>query len=280
MSHRFVQKTIHRIVIGINNQIELVFIALSFYSRIPVPNWLHYSPQKLKDCGAYFPFVGLVLCVLYISSLTGLLWLFNPEIAVALSIALLIWMTGSFHEDGFADFCDGFGGGYQKEQILTIMVDSRIGTYGAVGLVMSLLLRFLAILHLVELNAMTELATYLLVGFSFSRFMAYSYTLDLEYVRIAVQDSITKNKSSFMTQQNNKVKALLHAGLFGITPLLLLSWQQALAVITSIVVIRMLFGRYLVAKIGGYTGDCLGAAQQIFELTIYLVLGAQLWSYI
>jgi len=270
---------------AIKNQLELVFIALSFYSRLPVPKWLEYSPQKLKDCGAYLPLVGAVLCLIYTASLYGLLALFSPEIAVALSLALLIWLTGSFHEDGFADFCDGFGGGYQKEQILTIMVDSRIGTYGAVGLVLSLLLRYLTVAHLVALNGIVELASYLLVAFTFSRFMAYSYILDLEYVRIATQDAITKNKSSFMTQKNNRMRTLLHAALFGVTPLLLLSWEQALTIICVLLVIRTLFGRYLVSKIGGYTGDCLGAAQQIFELSIYLILGAQfggalVWSYI
>jgi len=275
----------HVVIQALKKQLELVFIALSFYSRLPVPRWLEYSPQKLKDCGAYFPFVGVVLCLLYSSSLYLLLGIFSADIAVALSIALLIWLTGSFHEDGFADFCDGFGGGYQKEQILTIMVDSRIGTYGAVGLVMSLLLRYLAVLQLVELNDIGTLSSYLLVAFTFSRFMAYSYTLDLEYVRIVAQDAITKNKSSFMTQNTNRARALLHAAVFGVTPLLLLTWQQALTIICVILVVRTLFGRYLVAKIGGYTGDCLGAAQQIFELTIYLILGAQVggavvWSYI
>lgn len=279
MSQSVHKNVVQRMVNLSKKQIELLFIALSFYSRLPVPSGLDYSPIKLKRCGVYFPFVGLLLATLCIGSLYLFLLIFSDEIAVALSIALLVWLTGSFHEDGFADFCDGFGGGYQKEQILTIMVDSRIGTYGAVGLLLNLLLRYLALVNIVQTHRFIDLSIYLLVAFSFSRFMAYSYTFDHEYVRISSQDTVTKNKSAFMKQKANKLKDFVHAAVLGMAPLLLLPWPQALTIIGILMLIRFVFGRYLVSKIGGYTGDCLGAAQQIFEVSIYLILGTQLWNY-
>lgn len=262
----------------VNRQLELLFIAISFYSRLPVPKKLDYSQAKLKACGVYFPLVGAILAVLFLAWFYLLSLLFSSHISIALAMALLLWVTGAFHEDGFADFCDGFGGGYGKEQILNIMLDSRIGTYGAVGLVMVLLLRFLALGQLLEHRSLSSFCIVVVVAFTFSRFLAYSYTLFLPYARIASQDELTQYKAAFMQEKVKTLPSLFHAGLFALIPLLFLPLLQVCSVIFISLIIWIVYGRYLKEKIAGYTGDCLGAVQQIFELSIYLILGLNLWS--
>src|SRR6478609_3085615 len=123
-------------------ELHIFFTALLFYTRIPCPKNIDHNPDYLHKASRYFPLVGwivgaLTFIIYYLSS-----FLFPSQIAIVLSIIAGILITGAFHEDGFADVCDGFGGGWTKEKILTIMKDSAIGAYGAIGLVLLFLLKF------------------------------------------------------------------------------------------------------------------------------------------
>jgi len=113
------------------HQLRLFFVALQFFTRMPVPRWVGFDPQWLSQASRYFPAVGLVVgafaALAY--ALASALW--PPIVAVLLSTSTTIWLTGAFHEDGFADTCDGLGGGMTRERVLEIMKDSRIGAYGA-----------------------------------------------------------------------------------------------------------------------------------------------------
>ena len=149
-------------------ELHLFFTALSFFTRIPCPKWVKYDPAYLQKSSTYFPLVGIIVgafgaVVFYVSNL-----LFNTEIALLLSMASTIFVTAGFHEDGFADVCDGFGGGWTKEKILMIMKDSRLGTYGVSGLIIILAIKFAA------LHAMTptRITMMLIASHALSRFMA------------------------------------------------------------------------------------------------------------
>ena len=116
-------------------------VAQQFLTRLPTPGWVDYEPGGLARSARYFPLVGLV-----VGALSALIWLiFAPilpaSLAAGLAIAVMILATGALHEDGFADCCDGLGGGANQERALEIMRDSRIGAYGAIGLVMVIGLR-------------------------------------------------------------------------------------------------------------------------------------------
>ena len=130
-------------------ELHIFFTTLMFYTRIPCPKNIDHNPEYLNKATRYFPIVGWIVggisfAVYYLSSIV-----FSQEIAIILSMIGGILTTGAFHEDGFADVCDGFGGGWTKEKILMIMKDSAIGAYGAIGLVLLFLLKFQSLNQLI-----------------------------------------------------------------------------------------------------------------------------------
>ena len=133
----------------VKNELRYFLLAIGFFTRIPVPNFADFQEAELNNSAKYFPFVGIIVGLsgalsFYLASLV-----FPQALAVIISMATTIYLTGAFHEDGLADSADGMGGGWQREQILTIMQDSRLGTYGAVALFLVLFAKFqvLNLLH-------------------------------------------------------------------------------------------------------------------------------------
>ena len=120
------------------HELRLFFIALQFLTRVPVPAWVGFEPMWLNQSARYFPLVGS--CVGLVGA--GVLWasslVFPPAVGVGLSMAATLVMTGGFHEDGLADTFDALGGAVSRERALEIMKDSRIGSYGALALVVVL----------------------------------------------------------------------------------------------------------------------------------------------
>jgi adenosylcobinamide-GDP ribazoletransferase len=182
-----------------------------------------------------------------------------------------LMLTGAFHEDGLADTADGFGGGWSAVQKLTIMKDSRLGTYGASALCMSLMLKYQSLVMLAEVSVRTAVVS-LLFAHVISRVLAVSIIPSLDYVQLE-NDSKTKPVA----------KSLAGSSIF---PLLLssvlVSWLfvyyldinifYGLGFLSLVWLVRLLFIAFTKKQIGGYTGDVLGAAQQIFELTTYLFI--------
>jgi len=241
-------------------QLILFFTALMFFTRLPCPKDLPYSSDLLNKASRYFPAVGLV--VGGIAALTYILahLILPHEIAVLLSMMSSIWVTGAFHEDGFADMCDGFGGGWTQDRILEIMKDSRLGTFGAVGIGLVLTLKYLCLIHL----SPDTVPIILLVGHSLSRFVTLSFLVTHNYVQADLQ---SKAKPLATKLSYNE---LFFAGFFIILPLLFLpAWYYSLLVI-PLFIIKKLLGRFFQQWIGGYTGDCLGATQQVTEVIFYL----------
>lgn len=236
-----------------------------FLTRIPVPRTLPYSPELLNASARYFPLVGLLVGAA--ASLVYLLavFLWTPALALLLSMAATLLLTGAFHEDGLADTCDGFGGGRERSRVLAIMKDSRIGTYGTVGLGLALAIKFVA---LESLDSAGVVVPALLVAHAWSRLLSTSYLVDLAYAR---DDDSAKSKP-LATQMGNPA---LRFAILSVVPLiLLLSLWQVICVAAVLLLWRAWFGYRMKQRLGGYTGDCLGAAQQVAEILVYLVLAA------
>ncbi len=245
----------------------LFLTALAFLTRIPIPASTPYSAAHMNAAARYFPLVGMLIggsgAAVYF--LAAQIW--PAGIAIALSMIATILLTGCFHEDGFADSCDAFGGGWRREQVLSIMKDSRIGTYAAVGLIGLLGTKFLALNHL---SQPLQIVAALIVGHGWSRLVAISYLFDHEYVRF--DDSSKIKPMATQLSRNN----LLIAGLSTAPLVLLVPLTTTLSIALALLLWRWWFGRYMRRRIGGYTGDCLGCAQQVGEVLIYLAIGAQM----
>jgi adenosylcobinamide-GDP ribazoletransferase len=262
-------------------ELHIFFTALMFYTRIPCPKNIDHNPDYLNKASRYFPLIGWIVGgISFIFYYIGAV-LFTNEIAVILSIIAGILTTGAFHEDGFADVCDGFGGGWTKEKILLIMKDSAIGAYGAIGVVLLLVLKLLALSELVQIILLTthySLLTFFLIFFSahsISRLSAISIVFTHQYSR---EDASSKSKP---IAQNFTWKEVVGAFFFGLLPLVILSffqWQLLLALI-PVFIARFFLARYFQKWIDGYTGDCLGATQQVCEVIFYLsIIG--IWKFI
>jgi len=243
-------------------EIRVFFTALMFFTRIPCPKWVDHSEEYLNKASKYFPVIGII-----IGSVSAFIyWLFQlifpVEIALILSMISSVIITGAFHEDGFADVCDGFGGGWTKEKILLIMKDSRLGTFGVIGLGLILLLKW-SVLKYFPVNT---LMIALVSGHAISRLNAVSLIFTDDYAR---DDDTSKSKPLATKMSPGE---LIFAMLFGIVPLILFANVYVLLVLVPLLFVRWYFSRYFKKWIGGYTGDCLGAVQQVSEIVFYLSL--------
>src|SRR3989338_8985606 len=126
-------------------EFQIFLTAIMFYTRIPVPRWVDHSQEYLNESTRYFPLMGWIVGSWAAMAFYAAHFVFPLTVSVLLSMIASILITGAFHEDGFADMCDGFGGGGDKMQVLEIMKDSRIGTYGALGLMLMVVLKFIVL---------------------------------------------------------------------------------------------------------------------------------------
>lgn len=252
----------------LHHQLRLFLTALMFYTRIPVPKWVGYSDEQLNKSSIYFPFIGWIVGGVTALVFWGSAFLFSHYVALVLSMIVSILLTGAFHEDGFADVCDGFGGGWTKLKILEIMKDSRIGAYGMIGMALILLLKYTALLTLFEFMAASALNSFwiiFLIGHSLSRFTALTFVYTHEYAR---EDLSSKVKP--IAKQLSATEIII-SSIFGFLPIFLFSpWAVGALVIAPLFALKLYLGYYFKKWIGGYTGDCLGATQQLSEIIIYL----------
>lgn len=248
----------------IRQELDIFLTALMFFTRIPVPTWANYTykPEYLQESSRYFPLTGWIVGGVAAVAFVGADMVLPTTVAVLLSMVVSVFLTGAFHEDGFADMCDGFGGGVTKEKVLIIMKDSRLGTYGTIGLGMMLALKAVSSWEIAAYDY-SLFPLVLLVAHSVSRLCAGSVLYTHEYVR---EDATSKAKP-LSTQMSQRSLAV--AALFGLLPLGLL-YPFFWLLLLPVGVVRWGLARYFVRRIGGYTGDCLGAMQQVCEVMVYL----------
>ncbi len=250
-------------------ELQIFLTAMMFFTRIPCPKWVDHSAYYLEKSAKYFSLVGIIVgtigaLIFYSTSL------FLPvETALLLSVISTIYTTGAFHEDGFADVCDGFGGGWTKEKILLIMKDSRLGTYGVTGLILILAVKFAALnalpTHIIPLTIIS--------GHSVSRFIATTLIYTHAYVR-DTNDSKAKPAAKSIT-----VNMVITSGIFGILPLFLFGTPFIFLTLIPCYLAKMYLGGKFKKWIGGQTGDCAGAVQQLTEVMFYISV-IVLWKYI
>ncbi len=244
----------------IKQQFNLLFLALGFFSRIPMPAWVSYSPERLNRASRYFTLVGWLLGALVALAFVAANSFLSQPVSLWLAMLFSLMLTGAFHEDGLADSADGLGGGFTRDKKLAIMKDSRIGTYGASALVMALLGKFLL------LSECADIPWALLIGYSLSRALSGSLIFDMAYVS---DSDASKSKPLANNQSRTDLLVLLACAL---PAFLVLPPVTGLSLLAACIALRVLAKRYLQQQLGGYTGDTLGAVQQLAELLVYLVL--------
>lgn len=242
------------------------FTALMFFTRIPVPGSIPYSKELLNKALRFFPLVGGIVGGIG----AGILWLgmliFPFPLALLLSMVVTIFITGAFHEDGFADFCDGYGGGITKERILEIMKDSRLGTYGTIGLIGILSVKFATLIQIASPHIFLILVT----SHIFSRFIPVVLVYTTPYIR---EDALSKAKP--IGNQTTTISVII-AMVTAIIPLVFINWKIVVGLVLISTMVLLLFRAYIMKRTGGYSGDVLGALQQLVEVAIYMVVLALL----
>jgi adenosylcobinamide-GDP ribazoletransferase len=246
----------------------LFLVAVQFLTRLPVPHLDGFQASWMSQSARFFPLVGALVGLIGV----GVWWLgsmcFPPVVAVGLMMGASLLLTGAFHEDGFADVCDGFGGGRTRDAVLSIMRDSRIGAYGAIGIAMMLGLKWSILVS----HPQATFAAIVIGAHTASRWCAMGLIWRLRYVRT---EAVGKSKPF---ADNLGAADWWLSGALGALALLPAFWlvdpaarpRLALALLTALAFSAagtLLAGAYFKTRIGGYTGDCLGAAQQLAELS-------------
>jgi adenosylcobinamide-GDP ribazoletransferase len=234
--------------------------SLRFFTRIRVPDRIPHSAELSNHAGRYFPAIGLIVGLICAVTFGIAMMVFPQGVSISLAMATGIFVTGAFHEDGLSDMTDGFGGGWEKARILEIMKDSRVGNYGVIAIVLTLLIKFTC---LSTMNA-AWVPVLLITGHAFSRYCALLIMVGMDYIR---EDAQSKSKPLATKMPGN---ALVVASAFGLLPLLWLPLNALVISVTAALLMTIWIGRKLQKWLGGYTGDCLGAVQQLSELAFYL----------
>ena len=250
-------------------------LALQFFTRIPITGrlatWVGFSPAMLRESAAYFPVVGAVVALVAVGALllslqllgaTGVLVFF----AVLASTAATMWCTGGFHEDGLADVADGLGGHVNPARAIEIMKDSRIGAYAALTLLCVVAAKIMLLGYLAS-HGWVLAALALWIAHIGSRYA----TLWLIRALPHVGDTATSKSKPLADQISTP--ALMLATVWSLLLLApagwALGWQASLMALVTAAAVTTHLGRWFERRIGGFTGDCLGANQQLCELAVY-----------
>ena len=244
-------------------QLNIFLAAVMFLTRLPVGRFHVFREEEVASSTIYFPIVGALI------GLAGGLALLTSAalpafVAVLISMLVTVCLTGGLHEDGLADSADGLIGGQDPQRRLEIMKDSRIGAYGALALWFSLTAKLILVQSLLAVSLVTAISASV-TAHCLGRTAAVALLTCLPYARIEYSKS-----SNF----GNKVtfRQLTLVLIFAIVLSLLLLRLQGVFCLTAALAVTFVCGLYFKDKIGGITGDCLGAANQLVELSAYLSL--------
>ena len=246
----------------LRDEVRLMAVALQYFTRLPVPAFDAFDVRWLSESVRWFPLAGLVVGAIAAGVLWGSAHVFVWPVACLCAVAASLIATGAFHEDGLADTFDALGGHVPRARALEIMRDSRIGTYGAAALAISLLLRWQV---LVAMPSPIALA-WLLSVHPAARAGAAVLMASLPYVRL---DDDAKAKP--VAQPMSWAHAACTVAI-GLIPALVLAawrphwWPWLLASTLALVLVHVACRRWFARRLGGYTGDALGATEQLGEI--------------
>jgi adenosylcobinamide-GDP ribazoletransferase len=250
-------------------QWKIFCASLLFFSRIPARLREEQVDEYFRHSIRYLPLVGIIISSLAAAVMYLVLQLLSLELAIIAYFVTSALLTGGLHEDGFADSCDGFGGGWNKEQVLSIMKDSRVGTYGVLGLIFLFFTKFFLLIEI----PVAFLPLSLISAAALSRAVTVLAAYKLEYA------TLQNAKSSSVSQFT--LPDLLVALLFGLLPLFFFPAGNLLWIVLALampLLSAFLLRLYMQRKIGGYTGDSLGAVQQLSEVSFYVALALS-WKF-
>ena len=246
---------------------DRLWASFIFFTRLPF--WRIYQPPKEAYQGVveFWPLAGWLTAGVMAGVLYGSSLVFSYEIAIVLAMVSRLLLTGALHEDGLADFFDGFGGGGQdRQRILNIMKDSHIGTYGVLALIVYMLTLWLALHSLTPINATLTI----LAVDPFAKMLSAQVIQMMPYART---EETAKNKTVY---RKSPVAASIGLAFQGLLPIgLYLWWMQErvgwLLLICIPVLVMCFLSLFIWKRLRGYTGDCCGALFLLTELSAYLV---------
>lgn len=238
--------------------LEDVVLATQFLTRVPVP-FKSINPARLSRASAWFPIVGLLVG----GAATVSYRLLTPHLGRPLTslavVLLMILITGGLHEDGLADCADAFGGGWTREDRLRILKDSRIGSFGAIALILALGARVLLLASM----PMSKVVSYLMCAQVLSRWTPLPLSAMLPSAKASEgQGGRMAGKTSWSTVAVGTALAIV--------PVIYLLRVSAWEPVVAVLAIAAISGCYYQRRLAGITGDCMGATIQISEIAVYI----------
>ena len=262
-------------------------LAVQFFTRIPVTGrlaaWVGYSPHMLRASAAHFPGVGVLVGAL-VALLTAVLLVFLPQAsplsplaAAVLGTVFSVMLTGAFHEDGLADIADGLGGSQNRERALEIMKDSRVGAFGAIAVVLVLLAKVVLLAVIGDVNPEV-----MVVGIFVAHVASRTFPLLLIRLLPHVGDlvsGVSGSKSKPLADQITGFSLFIAVLWLFMTLTGVFIAYDAIDLIVPMLTASVAFlymWRLFAQRLQGFTGDCLGATQQVCEVAFYLGLALSL----
>lgn len=250
----------------ITKQLQAIAIAIAYFTRIPIANHISYSPEGLKYARQYFPLIGWINGT--ISSLVFVVssYFLSNEIGVLLTLLSGTLLTGALHEDGLADTCDALGGGSCKASIMRIMHDSTLGVYGTIAIVTSFTFRFVCLYTITQKCSLFLSVALIVAANSVSRLMVSHYF----FTHTVTSFDVPNDRFSIFFSDKCSYREVLVASFIGILPYMLTSRPIWLMTLIPVYLGKTYFCNFFAKKLDGYTGDTLGATQQICEIIFYM----------
>ncbi|MGM9489101.1 adenosylcobinamide-GDP ribazoletransferase [Ideonella sp. YS5] len=254
-------------------ELRLGFVALQFLTRVPSPRWVGFEPEWLNASARHFPLVGALVGAVGAAVLLSASMLWPPVVAALLALAATVSITGAFHEDGLADTLDALGGTVPRERALAIMKDSRIGSYGAVALIVVLGTR-VALMASLCAGPWPLVVAAMVLSHALGRAGAVTLMALLPYAGDAEHAKAKPLATAIGPVEWTTALAwgfglvAVGAGVGAFSP------GRALAVLVLAASVPLLMRHWLRRRLGGYTGDTLGAAEQFTEVAALLALCA------
>jgi adenosylcobinamide-GDP ribazoletransferase len=270
-------------------ELKRFFTAVQFFTRLPIPfaAWVGYSPEQLNASSRYFPLVGWMIGALVCASIVLLCKVLPISVALLLGFAFSALLTGAFHEDGFTDAVDGLGGAYDRDKALAIMRDSRIGSFGALALFLLIAVKWQTLLSLSGTDQGRLMFITLFIAQPLSRWFACVLMKCLPYVELV---SDAGAQAAGQIKAKPVAESISHfsfvvASLTGLIAPIGLIYLYAPGVLGPVLAgcalaaaISGYWAWRLKLRIGGITGDALGACQQLSEAAFYIgVLACLRW---
>ncbi|MFE1572372.1 adenosylcobinamide-GDP ribazoletransferase [Comamonas odontotermitis] len=252
-------------------------LAVQFFTRIPITgrlaNWVGYSPEMLRASAGHFPGVGWIVGLVAAGILAAFDQLlpagntYSSLVAAIFSTLATVLLTGCFHEDGLTDVVDGLGGSHDRERALDIMKDSRIGAYGAMAMLLAVLSK-VALLALLTSHRLSLAMAALIGAHVIARLWPMLVVRSLPHVGDTAK-SKSKPLAEFITR-----KGLVSCMLWALPSAVLVAWWQGLPALLPALALSaaaaLWMRQWFHRRLQGFTGDGLGAIEQVSEIGFYL----------